>query len=145
MHIEYTVLKPIQCNLDYQDFISLEPRLSRLAGDQQIHYYACTEGVANDICGCGDKMSSELDSAPDLPGLKLTDKCTFLDTAGHDHTMLLVGIFYRLGIINQVRNVGTSVIQTVSLIQYGSYQLLDKGVRIIEATPTFSMLQCSLL
>ena len=100
----------------------MQPRLSRLARDQQIHYYACTEGVADDICGCGDRMSSELDSAPDLPGLKLTDKST-----------------------NQVRNVGTSVTQTVSLIQYSSYQLLDKGVRIIEATPTFSMFQCSLL
>ena len=34
----------VQCNLDYPD-----PRLSGLAGDQKIHYHACTEGVASDL------------------------------------------------------------------------------------------------
>ena len=34
----------IQCNLDYPD-----PRLSGLAGDQKMHYYACAEGVVSDL------------------------------------------------------------------------------------------------
>ena len=37
-----------------------------------------------------------------------------------------IGIAYRLGIIKQVRNVGTSVIWNISLIQYGSNQPIDK-------------------
>ena len=43
-----------------------------------------------------------------------------------------IGIAYRLGIIKQVRNVGTSVIWNISLIQYGSNQPIDKGVHITE-------------
>ena len=40
----------IQCNLaDYPDLVYLEPRLSRLAGDQKLHYHACAEGMANDL------------------------------------------------------------------------------------------------
>ena len=34
-----------------------EPRLSRLAGDQKIHYHTCAEGVASDLCGCGYRLS----------------------------------------------------------------------------------------
>ena len=34
----------VQCNLDYPD-----PRLSGLAGDQNIDYHACAEGVASDL------------------------------------------------------------------------------------------------
>ena len=41
----------LQCNLDYPDLIYPEPRLSRLAWDPQIHYYACTEGMADEILG----------------------------------------------------------------------------------------------
>ena len=40
-----------------------ELQLSRLAGEQQMHYYPCTEGVANDARGCGDRLSDELDRA----------------------------------------------------------------------------------
>ena len=45
-----------------------------------------------------------------------------------------VGIVYQvhIDIINQVINVGASVIRTVSLIQYGSDQPVDKEVWIIE-------------
>ena len=42
--------------------------------------------------------------------------------------ILYIGIVYRLGIINQVRNVGTSVIRTFHL----SGMAALKGVRIIE-------------
>ena len=39
----------VQCNLDYPNLIYPDPRLSRLAGDQKIHYHACAEGVASDL------------------------------------------------------------------------------------------------
>ena len=39
----------IQCNLDYPDLVYPDPRLSRVAGDQILHYHACAKGVANDI------------------------------------------------------------------------------------------------
>ena len=40
---------------------------------------------------------------------------------------------YRLGIIKQVRNVGTSVIRTFHLsMQYDNNQPVDKGVQIIK-------------
>lgn len=34
----------VQCNLDCPDLVYPEPQLS-----QKIHYYACTEGVINDL------------------------------------------------------------------------------------------------
>ena len=40
-----------------------ELQLSRLAGEQQMHYYPCTEGVADDVCGCDDRLGDELDRA----------------------------------------------------------------------------------
>ena len=45
---------------------------------------------------------------------------------------IIIGIIYRIGIINQMGNVGLPVIQTISLIWYGSNQPMDKGVRVIE-------------
>ena len=47
----WTVDHPIliQCNLDYPDLVYPDPRLSGLAGDQNIHYHACAEGVASDL------------------------------------------------------------------------------------------------
>ena len=49
--------------------------------------------------------------------------------------VILLGIVYRIGIINRVRNVGTSrhfnYLDT-SLICYDSDQSMDKGVPIIE-------------
>ena len=39
----------VQCNLDYLDLVYPDPWLSRLAGDQKMHYYACAEGVASDL------------------------------------------------------------------------------------------------
>ena len=39
----------IQCNLDYPDLVYPDPRLSGLAGDQKMHYYACAEGVVSDL------------------------------------------------------------------------------------------------
>ena len=38
---------------------------------------------------------------------------------------------YRL-VINQAKKVGTSVIQTISLIRYARISPVDKGIRIIE-------------
>ena len=60
----------------------------------------------------------------DLPWPKLTHRITFLNTASHDH--ICIGIIYRLGIINQVRNVGISVIRAISFIWYGRDQPVDK-------------------
>ena len=42
----------LQCNLDCPDLVYPEPRLSGLAEatrDQQIHYYACAEGIVDDV------------------------------------------------------------------------------------------------
>ena len=39
----------VQCNLNYLDLVYPDPRLSGLAGDQKVHYHACTEGEANDL------------------------------------------------------------------------------------------------
>ena len=50
----------VQCNLDYPDFVYPDPQLSRLAGDQKVHYHACAEDVANDSYGCGYRLSDEL-------------------------------------------------------------------------------------
>ena len=50
----------IQCNLDYLDLIYQDPRLSGLAGNKKIHYHAHTEGVANDLFGCGHRLRDEL-------------------------------------------------------------------------------------
>ena len=84
------------------------------------------------LCGYGDRLSGELDCPSDLPGLKLTDQCTFLNTTGDDHT-IYQDIVYRLRFIKQVRNVhvhvGTSAILTSSLIQYSSNQ---PGFQILE-------------
>ena len=63
-----------QCNLYYPDLVYLEPQLSQLAGYQKVHYHAGTEGVANDVCGCGDRLCEELDSVADFPGPKLNDQ-----------------------------------------------------------------------
>ena len=43
------LLSLLQCNLDHLDLVYPELQLSRLAGDQQIHYYTCTEGVADSL------------------------------------------------------------------------------------------------
>jgi hypothetical protein len=73
----------IHCNLVYP-----EPRLFGLAGDLKIHYYACAEGVTNDLCGFGYGLSDELyTDSTGLPWPKLTDQSAFLNTAGHDHTV----------------------------------------------------------
>ena len=116
----------IQCNLNYPDLIYPEPRLSGLAGDQKIHYHACAEGMANDPV-TGWTMSYGLCRIAlakiDWPELFSEHRWPW---------SCCIGIVYRLGIINQVRNVGTSVIQTISLTRYGSDQLVDKGVQIIK-------------
>ena len=39
----------IQCNLDYLDLVYPDSQLSGLAGDQKIHYHACTEGTTSDF------------------------------------------------------------------------------------------------
>ena len=50
IHVSPRYMYIIQCNLaDYPDLVYPEPRLSRLAGDQKLHYHACAEGMANDL------------------------------------------------------------------------------------------------
>ena len=73
--------------------------------------------------GCGD---SELDSSTDLSWPKLADQCTYMymNAADYDHAIYIPF----KGSINRVRKVGTSVIQTISLIQYAS----DKQVQTIK-------------
>ena len=63
MNITVLQLIIVQCNLDYLDLVYPEPRLSGLARDPQIHYYACAEGVAGDPWGVWRQLNNELDSS----------------------------------------------------------------------------------
>ena len=79
-------MKPLSYTVQPQ-FIYPEPRLSRLTSDQQIHQYACVEGMANDLLGVWQQLNDELDSSTDLSWPKLTDLCTYMNAADHDHAI----------------------------------------------------------
>ena len=105
----------IQCNLIY-----LEPRLSRLTWHQKRLPHMCRK--------CGYMSSDELWALQALIWTKLiisdlSERCW--------PWSYCIGIVYRLSTINHVRNLGTSVIQT---FRYGSNQLVDKWIQIIEVT-----------
>ena len=106
------------------------PSIIRTRKRQEIHYHACTEDVANDLFGYGHRLRDELRACfgqSSLIGLLFWTLLAMI--------VILLGIVYRIGIINRVRNVGTSrhfnYLDT-SLICYDSDQSMDKGVLIIK-------------
>ena len=100
----------VQCNLDYPDLVYPEPRLSGLARDLQIHYHACTEGVTDDLLWVWLQIERW---AMDSTGLSWpkTDWSKYFSQHCWPWSYC-IGIVYWLGIINQARNIGISVIRT---------------------------------
>ena len=62
----------LQCNLDYPDLVYLDPRLSRLARDQKIHYHTCTEGMASVLLWVWSQIEWWAMDSAYLPWAKLT-------------------------------------------------------------------------
>ena len=117
-------VKIIQCNLDYLDHVYPEPSwLSGQAGDQKIHHHAMHRrygqwsfvGVVTGWVMSYSKSTLVLTH----PWLRSLLTCLGQNWLTRALFWILrwplsycMGIIYSLGIINQVKNVGTSVIQT---------------------------------
>ena len=100
--------------------------LIQTSGDQKIHYTTHVQKAWPMIFrGCGHRLSDELlTDSVDLPWTKLTDQLF------SEHCWPWscgIGIVYRLGIINQVRNIGTSVIRTFHLSGVAAINRWTKG------------------
>ena len=102
----------LQCNLDYPDLVYPDHRLSGLAGD---HYHAYAEGVASDLLWVWSQVDGLCRLAMGKIGLLdyFSEHCW--------PWSYCISIVFRLGIINQMRKVGTSVIRTFHLSGHFTY------------------------
>ena len=105
-------------------------RLSGLAGDQKIHYHAYTESMANDFYRWKTKLY-ELWTLQACLGQNWLTKVIVYFSEHYWPWSYYIGVYYRLGILNQVRNVGISIIWTISLIGHLEVSR-DQGVWIID-------------
>ena len=119
-HVLYIPWDKVQIAWNSPNFTdTMQPRLSGLAGDQKMYYHACKKVWSVVLCGFGYWLSDELGLHRHAMGKT--------DWPEHfsEHCWpwsYSIGIVYRLGITNQVRNVGISVIWT---FRYGSDQSVD--------------------
>ena len=117
----------LQCNLNYPDLVYPEPRLPGIAPDPANTLVRMRRGCAQlSLRGVATVAWHFYRVVLAKTGWPVyLYECCWLWSC-------YICIVYRLGIINQVRKVGTLVIQTISLIRYASNQTMDKGVRIIK-------------